>query len=223
MSESVQRHEPREKSLARQGDFFAAVLESADALILVLDEGGHILQVNRAARRATGYVDEELRGREFTGVLPIREAATALSDGLRRLRAGEGAYSFECHWATRAGERLLVSGSLTPMRTADGSLSHVIVTASDVTKRRALEEELRALTLRDDMTGLFNRRGFALLAEQRLKESRRSGSSLAVFYADVDQLKAINDEFGHNAGDIALASAPGPSKRPSAPPTSSPA
>jgi len=60
------------------------------------------------------------------------------------------------------------------------------------------------MSLRDDMTGLYNRRGFALLAEQRLKESRRSGSTLTIVYADVDHLKSINDGFGHNAGDIAL-------------------
>ena len=61
-----------------------------------------------------------------------------------------------------------------------------------------------AMSLRDDLTGIYNRRGFALLAEQRLKESRRSGSTLTIVYADVDHLKSINDGFGHNAGDIAL-------------------
>jgi diguanylate cyclase (GGDEF)-like protein len=60
------------------------------------------------------------------------------------------------------------------------------------------------MSLRDDMTGLYNRRGFALLAEQRLKECRRSGSTLTIVYADVDHLKSINDGFGHDAGDIAI-------------------
>ncbi|MGD0997377.1 MAG: GGDEF domain-containing protein [Thermoleophilia bacterium] len=60
------------------------------------------------------------------------------------------------------------------------------------------------MSLRDDMTGLYNRRGFSLLAEQRLKDDRRSGSTLTIVYADVDHMKSINDSFGHNAGDIAL-------------------
>jgi diguanylate cyclase (GGDEF)-like protein len=105
---------------------------------------------------------------------------------------------------TSTGERLLVAGSLTPLRDADGVPSHVIVTASDISQRRALEDELRAVSLRDDLTGLYNRRGFALLAEQRLKDSRRSGSALTIIGADVDRMKSINDTFGHNAGDIAL-------------------
>ena len=198
------RHRQREKALETERDFFAAVLESADAFILVLDSAGRIMQVNRAVKLATGYSDDDLRGREFVSALPIREAAAGLGDSLRGLGEGAGAYPFENQWATSTGERLLVAGSLTPLRDAGGALRHVIVTASDITERRALEDELRAMSSRDDMTGLYNRRGFALLAEQRLKDSRRSGSTLTIVYADVDRLKSINDAFGHNAGDIAL-------------------
>lgn len=197
-------HMEREKSLETERDFFAAVLESADAFILVLDCAGRILQANRTVERATGHSDDDLRGRQFASVLPIREAAAAFGEGLRRLNQGAVAYPFESHWVTRSGERLLVAGSLTPLRDGDGVLSHVVITASDITQRRALEDELRMMSLRDDMTGLYNRRGFSLLAEQRLKDDRRSGSTLTMVYADVDHLKAINDQFGHNAGDIAL-------------------
>jgi diguanylate cyclase (GGDEF)-like protein/PAS domain S-box-containing protein len=204
LEDRVRRHVRTEKALETERDFFAAVLESADTFILVLDGASRILQVNRAVELATGYSDEDLHGRQFVSALPIREAAAALGDGLRLLSEGAGAYPFEGHWATSTGERLLVAGSLTPLRDAGGALNHVIVTASDITQRRAFEDELRAMSLRDDMTGLYNRRGFALLAEQRFKDSRRSGSGLTIVYADVDELKSINDGFGHNAGDIAL-------------------
>jgi diguanylate cyclase (GGDEF)-like protein/PAS domain S-box-containing protein len=204
LEENVREHVRTEKALETERDFFAAVLESADAFILALDSAGRILGVNRAVKLATGYCDDDLLGREFISALPIREAAAALGDGLWRLGAGAGAYPFESHWVTSTGERLLVAGSLTPMRDAGGALTHVIVTASDISQRRALEDELRTMSLRDDMTGLYNRRGFALLAEQRLKSSRRSGSTLTIIYADVDQMKSINDRFGHDAGDSAL-------------------
>jgi diguanylate cyclase (GGDEF)-like protein/PAS domain S-box-containing protein len=204
LEDGVRAHRRSEKTLETERDFFAAVLESAGAFILVLDNAGCIVHVNRAVELATGYSSDDLRGRAFVSVLPIRAAATALSNGLRHLDAGAGACPFESHWATSTGERLLVAGSLTPLRHPDGALSNVIVTASDITERRAVEDELRAMTLRDDLTGLYNRRGFALLAEQRLKDCRRSESALAIVYADVDGLKSINDSFGHSAGDIAL-------------------
>lgn len=71
-------------------------------------------------------------------------------------------------------------------------------------ERHRLMEELHALTLVDDLTGLSNRRGFFVLAEQQLKLVRRMQNKLIVMYADLDGLKQINDTFGHQEGDRAL-------------------
>jgi len=204
LENNVREHVRTEQSLETERDLFAAVLESADAFILVLDCAGRIEQANRTVEVATGHADEGLRGHKFTSVLPIREAAAAFANGLRRLADGAVAYPFESYWVTSSGERLLVAGSLTPLRDGEGALTHVVVTAADITQRHALEDELRTMSLRDDMTGLYNRHGFSLLAEQRLKDARRSGSTLTMIYADVDGLKSINDSFGYNGGDIAL-------------------
>ena len=194
-----------EKILTNERDFLAAVLEAADAFILILDDQGHILRVNRAVEEATGYSGEALEGRDFLTTLPIPEARGVLVEGIRRLRTGATVSAFESHWVKSNGERLLASGSLTALRDSQRHLEHVVVTASDVTERREVEGELRAASLHDDLTGLFNRRGFVLLAEQRLMENRRSGAPLALVFADIDGMKAINDSFGHGAGDIGLA------------------
>lgn len=194
----------RERALKKERDFFAAVLESADALIFVLDCEGRVLHANRAAEAATGYCADALRWRRFSSLLSVGEPAPDLDEGMRGFGEGATAYPFEGQWLTKLGRRLLVAGSLTPMRDESGTLSHVVVTAFDITERRAFEDKLRVLSMRDDMTGLYNRRGFSLLAEQRLKDSRRSGSALTVVYADVDHLKFVNDAYGHSAGDIAL-------------------
>jgi diguanylate cyclase (GGDEF)-like protein len=71
-------------------------------------------------------------------------------------------------------------------------------------ERHRLMEELHASTLVDDLTGLSNRRGFFVLAEQQLKFVRRMQNKLIVMYADLDGLKQINDTFGHQEGDRAL-------------------
>jgi diguanylate cyclase (GGDEF)-like protein len=73
-----------------------------------------------------------------------------------------------------------------------------------VARRRKAEEELRNLTLTDDLTGLYNRRGFFTLAEYRLKTLRRMRERSLIFYADMDGLKRINDTFGHHEGSQAL-------------------
>jgi diguanylate cyclase (GGDEF)-like protein len=74
----------------------------------------------------------------------------------------------------------------------------------DITERMRLEEEIRSLSLTDDLTGLYNRRGFTLLAEQEVKLAHREKRSLLMVFSDVDDLKTINDNWGHAYGDLAL-------------------
>lgn len=63
-----------------------------------------------------------------------------------------------------------------------------------------LESDLRSMSLTDELTGIYNRRGFKILGEQALREARRNGSTLTVFFFDLDGLKAVNDSQGHDAG-----------------------
>jgi diguanylate cyclase (GGDEF)-like protein len=71
-------------------------------------------------------------------------------------------------------------------------------------KQSLLDKELRSLALTDDLTCLYNRRAFLALATQQLKVARRKGQALLLFFADVDNLKEINDSYGHREGDLVL-------------------
>lgn len=71
-------------------------------------------------------------------------------------------------------------------------------------ERHRLQVELYNMSLTDDLTGLYNRRGFLTLANQQLKLARRRRQSLMVVYADLDDLKLINDSYGHHEGSQAL-------------------
>jgi diguanylate cyclase (GGDEF)-like protein len=68
-----------------------------------------------------------------------------------------------------------------------------------------MEKEIHDLTLRDDLTGLYNMRGFYLLGEQTLRLARRAQLPFSVLFLDLDELKQINDRLGHNAGSASLA------------------
>jgi diguanylate cyclase (GGDEF)-like protein len=74
-------------------------------------------------------------------------------------------------------------------------------------ERKRLILELRNLSLRDDLTGLYNRRGFLAVAEQQWKLAKRSKTGLLLILADLDGMKQINDTFGHKEGDLALKNA----------------
>ncbi len=76
-------------------------------------------------------------------------------------------------------------------------------------ERNELQLSLRSLSLEDDLTGLYNRRGFVALAGQQLKMARRNDVRLLVMFADLDGLKAINDAHGHVTGSEAIVEAAG--------------
>lgn len=71
-------------------------------------------------------------------------------------------------------------------------------------KVSVLDRDFHSLALTDDLTSLYNRRAFYTLATQQLRVMRRRGGGLLLFFADVDRLKEINDNYGHREGDLAL-------------------
>lgn len=79
--------------------------------------------------------------------------------------------------------------------------------AQEIEERLRVEAEIRQLSLTDELTGLYNRRGFFLLAEQQLKTAQRAHIPYCLLLADLDGLKQINDSLGHSVGDKLLADA----------------
>jgi diguanylate cyclase (GGDEF)-like protein len=73
-----------------------------------------------------------------------------------------------------------------------------------IVERERAEEALRNLSLTDQMTGLYNYRGFFTLADHEARVARRTGQSSLLVYADMDGLKQINDTFGHAEGSVAI-------------------
>lgn len=103
----------------------------------------------------------------------------------------------------RALEEISVVSQLTAPSVE--TLSQALRRAAQVAVKHALlEREIRHLAITDDLTGLYNRRGFLASATHQLKLAQRNGQNLLLFCCDVDNLKAINDSCGHNEGDLAL-------------------
>jgi len=75
---------------------------------------------------------------------------------------------------------------------------------SDITEQKVMEDELRSLSLTDELTGLYNRRAFHTLGEQQLRLARRLDKKVHVYFIDINNLKQINDQYGHFEGDKAL-------------------
>ncbi|MCX8013845.1 MAG: diguanylate cyclase, partial [Rectinema sp.] len=74
----------------------------------------------------------------------------------------------------------------------------------DITESTQLRKELEQMSLTDDLTGLYNRRGFKILSERVIKMARRLQANMFIMFCDMDGLKAINDTLGHLEGDNAI-------------------
>ncbi len=120
----------------------AAIVESSDDAIIAKDLNGIITNWNRSAERIFGYTESEVVGRPITIIIPP-ELHAQEPDILHRLRSGEHVEHFETVRITKAGERVLVSLSVSPIRDSTGRIVGASKIARDVTRIRQIEQALR--------------------------------------------------------------------------------
>ncbi len=85
---------------------------------------------------------------------------------------------------------------------------YTILTVSKILKeRQGMIDEMKIMAERDSLTGLYNRHGLLLMAKKMWKNCQRANQHIALFFVDLDRLKPINDEFGHDTGDKAIQAA----------------
>jgi diguanylate cyclase (GGDEF)-like protein len=119
----------------------------------------------------------------------------------------DGTVHYESVRRTRDGGLIPVeiSSSLTEV---EGDLV-VLSISRDIRERKREVRRLQELTLRDELTGLLNRRGLDVMLPEQAKRAKRSGRPIVVLYGDVDRFKTLNDTYGHERGDEVLVAVSG--------------
>lgn len=157
-------------------------LSNADGMI-VADPKGRVLFVNPSAERMLAREATELVGSPF----PFDLTADTHS---------------EMCLMSRGGRKLVVA--MRVVTTKWQGQPALLASLRDISELAELREELRSLSLEDELTGLYNRRGFITLARQQIKTALRMKRRMLLFFVDVDDLKMINDRLGHREGDRAI-------------------
>ncbi|MCA1593000.1 MAG: diguanylate cyclase [Acidobacteria bacterium] len=177
------------------------LVEYSQGLICTQDLAGTLLSVNPAAARLLDYQPHEMVGRNLSEFIAPSERHL-FNLYLERIR-NHATDSGLLHIVSKSGaERIWQYDNLRYEEA--GKEPYVLGHAQDVTGLKEAEAAMRHLSLTDELTGLYNQRGFLALAEQHLKTTRRTGQAFMLIYADIDGLKQINDTCGHQEGSQAI-------------------
>ncbi len=209
----ISRWKKVEQDLAERHQFLQSVIDGVSDPLMVIGLDYSILQVNRAARNLqpdSWDGDEAISCHllshgshspcnEEDHPCPLREV----------MKTGE-AVTMIHHHTIGQGQRI-VELTASPLFNSDGDVYAIIEVSRDITDRLQIEEllnenekRLHYLAHHDSLTGLPNRLLFEDRLSQALSKARRSHRQVALFFLDLDHLKAVNDNLGHKYGDLLL-------------------
>lgn len=173
--------------------------------LVVLDGHFRIQLVNRSFYDTFRRSPSQTVGRRLFEIDQGRWGGPRLRRMLEELLQADTALSdFEVQVDFEAlGARVLLLNARRIERRDVGATT-ILLAIQDITLQHKVELDLTEAALRDKLTGLYNRRGLQLLSAPLLANLRRSRRPMQLLFADVDDLKVINDQYGHAAGDLAI-------------------
>ncbi len=202
-----------------EGYLLQTFLENTPDHVYFKDLDGRFTRVSRSLARWLGVeeVDQVLGSTDFD-FFADQHASAARRSELHVMRTGQHVVALEEREVWPNGRVSWVSTTRVPLHDRGGRVVGIFGLSRDITARKLSEDrereqadqlatlagELAQLTLRDQLTGLYNLRGFEQMGNEAIAAAREIDADVCVLFTDLDGLKAINDGYGHAAGDRAL-------------------
>jgi len=194
-----------EHALRESEERLRFITENTLDAVWQLDAEGRVAWVNGADERMRGFRRAEVIG------LPFRELISpdghaAYDRAMQYEVADVDGYviRLEIGMLCQGGTSIWAEANFRPIRGSNGETTGYIGVTRDASHHRATHEKLREQTIRDPLTGLFNRRFLDESLERELLRAKRDNVPLALMMIDVDHFKKLNDKHGHPAGDEVL-------------------
>ena len=179
-----------------------ALLRHADDVVAVLSASGRCEYVSSSADRLLGVQWGTARGQSLENLLG--PAAGPVLDELRSVVRLPGMVaSSEVAYQHPDGRQRVLHAVLSNL-THDLAVSGVVLNLSDVTERRSYEQLLAHQATHDSLTGLINRNQLRDLLQRTWEQSAATCRTFAVLFGDLDGFKGVNDQYGHEVGDVLL-------------------
>ncbi|HOK80344.1 MAG TPA: diguanylate cyclase [bacterium] len=193
-----------EESLRKSQQRYKDLWDNAPVAYHIVDRNGTIKDVNKTELKMLGYSKKEMLGKQiFDFIIPSQRKA-ARERFMRKMKGEKVDKDYNRIYQRRDGTFLYVSIYDVPEKNEKGEIIGMRTAMIDISELKKMEETLKELSLKDELTGLYNRRGFFTLAEQEIRRTQRSKTPFQILFIDFDNLKIINDTKGHVAGDEVL-------------------
>jgi diguanylate cyclase (GGDEF)-like protein/PAS domain S-box-containing protein len=190
-----------EQALRESEEKYRTIIENMEEGYFEVDLRGDFTFFNDSLSTITGYSRTELMGMNYRQYMDKATSKNVFKIFNNVFLTGRTKEFFEWEIKIKDGSKRIHSGSVSLIKDSYGNPVGFRGIVRDITDKKRMEEKLKELSLRDDLTGLYNRRGFFELAEQQWKIAKRMMRKMLLVYADIDRLKYINDTFGHYTGD----------------------
>ncbi|MCG8617959.1 MAG: diguanylate cyclase [Desulfobacterales bacterium] len=196
-----------DEKVARSEAKFRELFESSRDAVMILDRDKGFVNCNNAALKVFGCsrADEFLGKQVVDFSPPFQPSGAASSDEVEiHLDAAQvrGGCFFEWQHKSLGGDTFPAEIMLSAVEVEGRQMFQALI--RDITRRKAMEDELKRLASKDPLTGANNRRVFLEKGAYELSRSQRYHHAFAVLMIDVDRFKSINDTYGHQAGDEVL-------------------
>lgn len=191
-------------ALVESEEHFRNAFDYAAIGMALVSPKGNWLRVNRSLSEIVGYSETELLSSDFQAITHRDDLGADLAEIYRMISGEVLTCQLEKRYLHKLGHDVWVSSSASLVRDAQGNPLHLIFQIQDIAERKRAEAAIHTLSLADELTGLYNRRGFLAFCKQHRNSLQRTNQGGVIVYADLDGLKKINDSFGHKEGDRAL-------------------
>jgi len=172
--------------------------------VVILDESGIVISVNEAFTSITGYVLNDFDGKSYGQLLngPKTNKNTIGQMDLAYIDLAH--FAGEILHYRKGGAAFWNELSISPIFNKQGDICNFIMTIRDISDRIKIDDKTKKLAFFDQLTNLPNRNLCLDRLNQALVQSKRSALYGALLFIDIDNLKFINDQYGHEAGDLLL-------------------